>query len=101
VILKTMKSESRYKIPGGKLLRVFLEYSEDTKTIQDIRITGDFFVYPEEAIEELESILLYTPIIEEDLKEKISRFIETNDVTLVGLTSEDLVKGIMMCVSYE
>ena len=46
-----MNSKSIYKIPNGKLLKIALEYNEKSNSIDRIRIMGDFFAYPEEAIE--------------------------------------------------
>jgi hypothetical protein len=43
-----------------KLIRVMLEYDETENTINRIIITGDFFLYPEEALETLETVLIGT-----------------------------------------
>ena len=44
----SMKSKSIYKVPNGKLLKIFLDYDKKTQSINYINITGDFFAYPEE-----------------------------------------------------
>jgi hypothetical protein len=46
-----MHSQSVYKVPQGKLLKVSLEYDEKRNILQSVCITGDFFAYPEEGIE--------------------------------------------------
>ena len=79
-----------YKVPNGKLLKVFL--IENSGVIDDIKITGDFFVYPEEAIDELENALKNAPLIAADLTKLINNFIREKNVTLYGVDVESLVK---------
>ena len=50
-----MRFQSTYKVPQGKLLKISIEFDEKNNVIRDIRITGDFFAYPEEAIELMEN----------------------------------------------
>jgi lipoate-protein ligase A len=38
-----------YKTPGGKLVRVDVEV--ENGTLRDVVVSGDFFLYPEEAFE--------------------------------------------------
>ena len=45
-----MQSKSIYKVPDGKLLKIFIEYNEKDKSIKNINIMGDFFAYPEATI---------------------------------------------------
>ncbi len=88
-------SQAIYKVPDGKLLKVFLEIEEER--IQKINITGDFFVYPEEKIEELESVLVGEELNEEKLKHCIQTFVEKEELELFGVDIESLVKVILMC----
>ena len=46
----------RYKVPDGKLLEVKKEIRD--RTIRYIKITGDFFMYPESGIRILEDGLI-------------------------------------------
>ena len=71
-----MQSHSIYKVPQGKLLKISLEYDEKMNVITDICITGDFFAYPEEAIELLEKKLKNTILDHVQLLEKISSLID-------------------------
>ena len=93
-----MKSQSVYKIPQGKLLKISVEYDEETYILQSIRITGDFFAYPEEAIEVIEQHLKNTVLKQELLWQKISSVITQNHFEFIGLTPEGLTQGIMMCI---
>ncbi|RLF39876.1 MAG: hypothetical protein DRN12_06345 [Thermoplasmata archaeon] len=90
-----MKTEYDYKPPNGKLLRISLEYDEKKRIIQNIQITGDFFIYPEEGIEELEKNLRNTLLLEKNLFDKISSTIDSNNLIIIGFTVEDLVGGIL------
>jgi hypothetical protein len=93
-----MNSKSVYKIPDGKLLKISLDYNDKNKKILDLLITGDFFAYPEEAIEILEEKLVNTTLNEKILKDKIKNIIRENKIELIGLNIEGLVNGIMLCL---
>lgn len=92
-----MRSQSTYKIPQGKLLKISLEYDEQSNVIRSIRITGDFFAYPEEAVELIENKLIGALIDQENLQKKISTIIRENNIQFIGLNAEGLTKGILMC----
>ena len=93
-----MNSKSVYKIPNGKLLKISLEYDGDNDTISSLKITGDFFAYPEEAIETLEIALKNTKIKKEDLIKKINSIIVSNKFEFIGLNAEGLTEGILRCI---
>ena len=93
-----MNSKSVYKIPNGKLLKISLEYNNKNKQILDLRITGDFFAYPEEAIELLEKKLVGIALNEKILKDKIDNIIRKNKIEFIGLNTDGLVNGILMCL---
>lgn len=90
-----MRAELTYKPTNGKLMRIFLEYDEKNKIIKDIQITGDFFIHPEEGIEILEKNLINTLLVEENLVDKISSIIDSNNLTIIGFTVKDLVECIL------
>jgi hypothetical protein len=93
----SMKSNTIYKVPDGKLLKIKLEY--DTKNqIKNLKITGDFFAYPEEAIELIEEKLKDSLLKKDVLVEKINSIINENQIEFIGLNSEGLADGIMMCL---
>ncbi len=83
-----------YKVESGKLIKVQLREREGK--IQEIRITGDFFLHPEELIEELEKALIGKPLKELDLAESIRSFIQKKEATLLGAAPEDFAKCILM-----
>jgi len=93
-----MNSKSIYKIPNGKLLKISLTYNEKKNTIDCISIMGDFFAYPEEAIESLENELTNIALEKKTLLNKINSVIKENNYEFIGLDAEGLTQGILMCL---
>jgi len=85
-----------YKVPGGKLLRVqlTLDTSQAPPTIADLRIHGDFFMHPEEAIEELEACLVGLPCEAAALRPHVRAFFE-GDVQVLGADVDSIVHAIV------
>jgi lipoate-protein ligase A len=83
-----------YKIPGGKLVTADVEV--DGSRLVCAKITGDFFMHPEEAIIVLERALKGIRIAE--LDDVVNRFFERNQVSLFGITQGDFVKVIRMAL---
>jgi hypothetical protein len=92
-----MRSQSIYKVPHGKLLKISVEYNEKNNVIKNIWITGDFFAYPEEAIELMETKLRNTVMEREQLQEKIQSIITEYHIQFIGVDAKSLTKGILMC----
>ena len=93
-----MKGNSVYKIPDGKLMKISLDYDTKSNKINKLKITGDFFVYPEEGIEIIENEMENTIIDRDIIYNKIEKIINTNLIQLIGLNSDGITKGIMMCI---
>jgi predicted RNA methylase len=93
-----MQLKSVYKVPNGKLLKIILDYNTNNKLINNIKITGDFFAYPEESIDIIEKKLIDTLLIKEDLLEKINFVIKQYNIEFIGLDAEGLVEGILRCI---
>lgn len=93
-----MKSKSIYKVPNGKLLKIFLDYDKYNDSIIRVCITGDFFAYPEEAIEIMEDKLKNTTLKRHHLLKKIQSIIDNNNIEFIGLNAEGLTDGILMCL---
>ena len=85
---------SVFKVAGGKLVQVQL--TPKNGKIQEIQITGDFFLHPEEMIEELEQNLIGKSLEKTTLIETIERVIREKEVTLLGVSTTDFVKCILM-----
>ncbi len=80
------------KVEGGKLVEAKVKISEGK--ISEILITGDFYMHPEEKIEELEKSLLGTSI--EKLNDNVYKFFKKKSITLVGVRPKDFAKVILM-----
>ncbi|MDH7517387.1 MAG: lipoate protein ligase C-terminal domain-containing protein [Candidatus Thermoplasmatota archaeon] len=92
-----MEGKSVYKIPNGKLLKIFLDYNNENGSINAISITGDFFAYPEEAMDILEDELKGVSLDRKCLLEKINSVIQKYGIQFIGLDAEGLTHGILMC----
>lgn len=49
-----MLGRAEYKVPGGKLLRVDVQYSD---VIEAVELHGDFFIYPEDELDTIHTAL--------------------------------------------
>jgi lipoate-protein ligase A len=77
-----------------------LEYEEDeenNKIINSVRITGDFFLYPEESLEDLEAQLKGTRLDKDELKIKIDKCL--SDSEAFGFDSESVSDAILGCLT--
>ena len=82
-----------YKAPGGKLVRVRLK--EEQGQIQSIKITGDFFLIPEESLGKLEKMLEDAPLRESELRLLVDRFFRGTGAQGLGVAPDDFVKAIL------
>jgi lipoate-protein ligase A len=74
------------KVPGGKLLRVDFEREGDM--ITKIKISGDFFMHPENFLEKLEELILKTPVSR--LNDVLESAVRENSVQIIGFSIKDL-----------
>ena len=91
------KAHNIYK--SKKLIKVSLEYDEDSKIINSITITGDFFLYPEESLDELEASLIGIKLGNNDIKQKIEKCLNCSEA--FGFDSESLTDAILGCLKQE
>jgi hypothetical protein len=82
-----------YKAPGGKLVRVRLK--EEQGQIRSIKITGDFFLVPEESLGRLEKMLEDAPLREPELRLLVDRFFRGTGAQGLGVSKDDFVKAIL------
>ena len=88
-----------YKIPGGKLVRVDVSYA--ASAIHSVKITGDFFLHPEEVFEMIVEVCAAAPLPlqKEELAEKISQLLKENSAELIGASPIDLVNTLEEALS--
>jgi hypothetical protein len=72
-----------------------LEYDETENTINSITISGDFFLYPEEALETLEARLIGTKLERDTLKQEIDMYLKNSEV--YGFDSTSLTEAVLGC----
>lgn len=93
--------KSVYK--AGKLLKIHLEYDSGMADgaqpaqaiIRSIRITGDFFLYPEEGIEALQQQLIGTKLTKDALTGQINQILTNEHLEPFGFNSEQLAEAIL------
>ncbi|MCW4050420.1 MAG: lipoate--protein ligase family protein [Candidatus Bathyarchaeota archaeon] len=78
---------------AGKLLRLRAEVQGEE--IIDLRITGDLFVVPKEAVVQLEQCLIGSMLDKKELTDKITKFYDENTVESPGVTVKDYVDAFM------
>lgn len=92
-----MESSAKQKVPNGKLVIVKLRYSD---SIEDIKILGDFFIYPESALNKIEAGLRKTKINStvNEITDRISKIIKDNEIEMIGITPESIAQTIKIAV---
>ena len=82
--------QSSKKVSGGKLIRLDVTYSAK---VERVKITGDFFLHPEDFISTIEESLSGTdiPIDSSMLIRKVEQLIQENEAMLIGVSAEDIV----------
>ena len=85
------------KVPGGKLLRVASTIRGER--IEEIKITGDFFMHPEEALDVLEKKLQGVKGDEEEVKRAVEDFFKSVAPTVLGAAPKHFIEVIMRSIS--
>jgi lipoate-protein ligase A len=88
-----VERSTKIKISGGKLLKVAVR--SHGGTIEDVRITGDFFAYPEEALELIEAKLKGRTA--QDVREILKEEVKSLNITIIGFKLEQLTSMIEGC----
>ncbi|MCX8182089.1 MAG: hypothetical protein N3D12_03110 [Candidatus Methanomethyliaceae archaeon] len=78
------------KVKGGKLIKV--RFVEEGGIIKEVKISGDFFVHPEEAIDEIEGCLKGVNLSR--VREALRDFAMRKAVRTVGFALEDIAEII-------
>ena len=91
------EGEAQQKVQGGKLLFVKLRYDDK---ISELRILGDFFIYPENALPKIEGALIGMRIDENvhTFLKKICDVARRNGIELIGITPDAIAQTIKMAI---
>jgi lipoate-protein ligase A len=86
------------KVSGGKLVRVDTSYSD--ARLESIKITGDFFLYPEDAILQMEELLTGMPLPLEEGRAigMLNDVLQRNGAELIGVSTEDIVQTLQEAI---
>ena len=87
------KAHNIYK--SKKLIKISLEYDEFNNIIHSIKITGDFFLYPEESLDRLEVSLIGTKLEKDSIKLNIENCL--SDSEIFGFDSDSITEAILGC----
>ena len=88
--------ELSYVYKSGKLLKIRLNYDEEQNCIKSIFITGDFFIYPEQALERLENNLIGVIATEDNIQTSVAHSLEGSQP--FGFDTRSLTEAILLCV---
>jgi lipoate-protein ligase A len=100
-----MQREIIKKIPNGKFIRIKID-ADDAQDADDatapfgkingIKITGDFFLHPEESIEVIEKSLIDMPAnsTSEEFAGKIHQALAAQSAGFIGVSAEDIATAI-------
>ena len=85
------------KVPGGKMVEVRVEFGE---AVTKARILGDFFMYPDTALEGIESLLVGTQPQESEaaIAKRISTLVKLEGATMIGLTPEAIANVVKRAI---
>lgn len=81
------------KLPGG-LVR-FTATNRQGR-LYDVHLSGDFFIYPQESVVELEAALEGADLVAEALKARIERFFSERQVEAPGLRPSELAEAFVV-----
>ena len=85
---------SELKVPGGKLVscQLTVKKGAGAPTLVKLGFYGDFFLHPEEKIEEIEEALMTAGL--DELLERTRAAFQDEELELVGVGVEDFVKVV-------
>ena len=63
----------------GKIVKISMSYNKESQLIHSIKITGDFFIHPEEVIEQLEHGLCGIKLEKRYLKNEIQLILKNSE----------------------
>ncbi|MFH0848618.1 MAG: lipoate protein ligase C-terminal domain-containing protein [archaeon] len=88
-----MIGRSTRKVEGGKLLSVEIVFDQ---TINRIEITGDFFIHPEEKLQDIEQALVGINIDENEamITDLIRQTVVSKKIEMIGVTPEGIAAAV-------
>ncbi|MBN2458509.1 hypothetical protein JXB31_05250 [Candidatus Woesearchaeota archaeon] len=100
-----MDAEFSLKVSGGKLVNASVVFAQGEFVqggdliIASAIISGDFFLYPEEKIVEIERSLSGARLEKKEIVRRVMSVIEKHKLVLVGISPDDIAEAVMGCRS--
>ena len=93
-----MDRHGEYKVPGGKLVKVDFMVRDDM--LRDVVVSGDFFLYPEETLEDIRASLEGLPAATDEpgIADRIRRWIDPK-AELLGTSPEAIAIAVRRALS--
>ena len=83
------------KVPNGKMLKVSVEF--EGKRIEKVVIKGDFFIHPEESLDNLEMALKGMEYTRKGVGDAVTRFFAKKGLIAYGITPKAVTDAVMKC----
>jgi lipoate---protein ligase len=81
------------KVADGKLVRVDVELADDK--ISNVKITGDFFLFPENVIDFIEDYFIGLKELDyEQIKNELYFILKQHNAQLVGISIDDIIECV-------
>lgn len=87
--------EGSYKAAKG-LIKV--KAKVESGSLQEIQISGDFFMHPEDRLWDLERVLVGTEVNRDKFVSKLKNFYEQEGILTPGVVPEDFAEAIIRTV---
>ncbi len=86
-----MITHSSRKVKEGKIVKVEVECED---VIKKLKITGDFFLHPEDVLDDIEKTMvgLKKDVSFETLFLKIDDIVKNNDARMIGISPESIAE---------
>jgi len=86
------------KVIGGKLIRVDVIFEDK---LESVKLTGDFFLHPEDILEEIVKIMegVKIPFKRDELEQNIGNVLIKNNAQLIGASAADIVTCLEEAIS--
>lgn len=92
-----MHGVAEEKVPGGKLLRIKVDCNT---AVEKVQIAGDFFLHPEESIEELERNLfgINTDMDENAIAHLLEEVSKSGNIEMIGISPQDIARVLKKAI---
>lgn len=88
------------KVHGGKLVKAEVDFAH---SVNYVKLTGDFFLHPEESIEKIEASMrgMDADLPHDRIAERVKRAVEEHGIVLFGLTEDAIARVVKQAMDKE